>query len=84
MTGGCCRSSRRSGTRPARRSSTSCPLQRERLGVGDQPEPPDFELARLSTALRHVRPDVGVEVLELLLDVGHELIGHAPSTSRWS
>ena len=68
MTGGCCSSRSRSGTRSGAPLLDERALQRQRLGVGNDAEAADLERAALQTWF-------GVEVLELLLHVGHELVG---------
>ena len=68
---GCSTSSSRSPTRPARRSSTSVALQRQRLGVRDAARAGGLS----SIAHGDVRPDARIPVLERVLHVRHELVG---------
>src|SRR4051794_34538037 len=68
MTGGCCSSSRRSGTAPARRSSTSAFCITTPLPYGTRP--------RRRTSSGRASAVIDVEVLQVLLDIGHELIGN--------
>ena len=78
MTGGCCRRSRRSGTRPARRSSTSAFCMSSASAVRNDSEAPDFQRARLRRRASAGKRSavVGVKALQPLLHVGHELIGN--------
>src|SRR3954470_20401792 len=67
MTGGCCRRRSRSGTWPARRSSTSAFCSSSASPYGTTP--------RRLTSSGLASDFCAVEVLQMIFDVGHELVG---------